>query len=269
MFAAVVEAVRAGADAAVPVLPLVDTVKRVRDGSIVGTEPRDELALAQTPQACRAQLLRDALAKADEAGLDFTDDAGLLEWAGASIGRLRENRGTSRSRRRRISPGPIGSSETRVSDVRPGLGFDVHPRDASRALWLGGVRFDGEAGLAGHSDGDAVCHAVADALLGAAALGDVGEHFPDTDPAFEGIGGLELLGRVVALVADAGHAPGSCDVTVLCERPAIAPRRDEMRAALARVLDLPRARVSVRPPARRASRFSGDGIGCLALATLR
>jgi 2-C-methyl-D-erythritol 4-phosphate cytidylyltransferase len=85
VFAAVVEAVRAGADAAVPVLPLVDTVKRIRDGSIVGTEPRDELALAQTPQACRAQLLRDALAKADEAGLDFTDDAGLLEWAGASI----------------------------------------------------------------------------------------------------------------------------------------------------------------------------------------
>ena len=85
LFAAVVEAVRAGADAAVPVLPLVDTVKRVRDGSIVGTEPRDELALAQTPQACRAQLLRDGLAKADEAGLDFTDDAGLLEWAGASI----------------------------------------------------------------------------------------------------------------------------------------------------------------------------------------
>jgi 2-C-methyl-D-erythritol 4-phosphate cytidylyltransferase len=85
LFATVVEAVRAGADAAVPVLPLVDTVKRVREGSVVGTEPRDELALAQTPQACRAQLLRDGLAKADEAGLDFTDDAGLLEWAGASI----------------------------------------------------------------------------------------------------------------------------------------------------------------------------------------
>lgn len=85
LFAAVIEAVRSGADAAVPVLPLVDTVKRVRDGSIVGTEPRDQLALAQTPQACSAQLLRNGLAKADEAGLDFTDDAGLLEWAGASI----------------------------------------------------------------------------------------------------------------------------------------------------------------------------------------
>jgi 2-C-methyl-D-erythritol 4-phosphate cytidylyltransferase/2-C-methyl-D-erythritol 2,4-cyclodiphosphate synthase len=85
LFDAVVEAVMAGADAAVPVLPLVDTVKRVRDGSIVGTEPRDELALAQTPQACRTGLLRDGLAKADEAGLDFTDDAGLLGWVGASI----------------------------------------------------------------------------------------------------------------------------------------------------------------------------------------
>ena len=106
-------------------------------------------------------------------------------------------------------------------------------------------------------------------LLGAAALGDVGEHFPDTDPAFEGIGGLELLGRVVALIAEAGHAPGSCDVTVLCERPAIAPRRDEMRAALARVLDLPLERVSVKATRPEGLGLSGDGIGCLALATLR
>ena len=119
-----------------------------------------------------------------------------------------------------------------MSELRAGLGFDVHARDASRELWLGGVRFADEAGLAGHSDGDAVCHAVADALLGAAALGDVGDHFPDTDPAVEGIGGLELLKRVVSMIVDAGHTPGSCDVTVLCERPAIAPRREEMRAAL-------------------------------------
>jgi 2-C-methyl-D-erythritol 2,4-cyclodiphosphate synthase len=156
-----------------------------------------------------------------------------------------------------------------VSDVRAGLGFDVHRREPSRALWLGGIRFDGEAGLAGHSDGDAVCHAVADALLGAAALGDVGEHFPDTDPTFEGIGGLELLGRVVVLVADAGHVPGSCDVTLLCERPAIAPRRGEMRAALAQVLDLPLERVSVKATRPEGLGLSGDGIGCLALATLR
>jgi 2-C-methyl-D-erythritol 2,4-cyclodiphosphate synthase len=156
-----------------------------------------------------------------------------------------------------------------VSELRAGLGFDVHARDASRELWLGGIRFVDEPGLAGHSDGDAVCHAVADALLGAAALGDVGEHFPDTDPAVEGIGGLELLGRVVAMIVDAGLAPGSCDVTVLCERPAIAPRRDEMRGTLAQALNLSPERVSVKATRPEGLGLSGDGVGCLALATLR
>jgi 2-C-methyl-D-erythritol 2,4-cyclodiphosphate synthase len=156
-----------------------------------------------------------------------------------------------------------------VNELRAGLGFDVHARDTSRELWLGGVRFEGEAGLIGHSDGDAVCHAVADALLGAAALGDVGEHFPDTDPALEGIGGLALLGRAVALLAGTGLAPASCDVTVLCERPAIAPRREEMRAALARTLGVPQERVSVKATRPEGLGLSGDGVGCLALATLQ
>lgn len=156
-----------------------------------------------------------------------------------------------------------------MSELRAGLGFDVHARDASRELWLGGIRFVGEPGLAGHSDGDAVCHAVADALLGAAALGDVGEHFPDTDPAVGGIGGLELLRRVVTMIVDAGLAPGSCDVTVLCERPAIAPRRGEMREALAQALNLPLERMSVKATRPEGLGLSGDGVGCLALATLR
>lgn len=156
-----------------------------------------------------------------------------------------------------------------MGDVRVGLGFDVHPADASRELWLGGVRFDGEPGLAGHSDGDAVCHAVADAILGAAALGDVGVHFPDTDPSVAGIGGLELLVRAVALAAEADLVPASCDVTVLCERPAIAPRRDEMRAAIAGTLGLPPDRVSVKATRPEGLGLSGDGVGCIALATLR
>ncbi len=156
-----------------------------------------------------------------------------------------------------------------MTELRVGLGFDVHARDASRELWLGGVLFEGEAGLAGHSDGDAVCHALADALLGAAALGDVGQHFADTNPAVEGIGGLELLARAVTLVTDAELFPASCDVTVLCERPAIAPRRDDMRSALARVLDVPLERVSVKATRPEGLGLSGDGVGCLALATLR
>ena len=157
-----------------------------------------------------------------------------------------------------------------MNDVRVGLGFDVHPFDAARELWLGGVRFAGEPGLAGHSDGDAVCHAIADALLGAAALGDIGQHFPDTDPAVEGITGVRLLQAVLALVReDTGLAPISCDVTVLCERPAIEPRREEMRATLAGVLEISAERVSVKATRPEGLGLSGDGVGCFALATLR
>jgi 2-C-methyl-D-erythritol 2,4-cyclodiphosphate synthase len=156
-----------------------------------------------------------------------------------------------------------------VGEAVTGIGFDVHAWDASRPLWLGGVRFEGGSGLAGHSDGDAVCHAIADAVLGAAALGDVGQHFPDTDPAVKGIGGLELLTRAVGLAADANLFPWSCDVTVICDRPAIAPRRDDMRTALARALDVPLERMSVKATRPEGLGLSGDGVGCLALATLR
>lgn len=156
-----------------------------------------------------------------------------------------------------------------MAELRTGLGFDVHPRDAGRPLLLGGVRFEAEDGLAGHSDGDAVCHALADALLGAAALGDVGQHFPDTDPAIAGIGGLELLARTVATVAAAGWRPDGADVTVLAERPAIAPARDEMRARLAAVLGVPVERLSVKATRPEGLGLTGEGIGCLALAVLR
>jgi 2-C-methyl-D-erythritol 2,4-cyclodiphosphate synthase len=151
---------------------------------------------------------------------------------------------------------------------RVGLGFDVHARDPSRELWLGGVRFDGEAGLAGHSDGDAVCHALADALLGGAGLGDIGTHFPDTDPAVAGIGGLPLLERTVAMLAEAGLAPASCDLTVICERPSIAPRREEMRAALAGAMGVGVGSVSVKATRPEGLGLAGDGAGCLALAVV-
>ena len=155
-----------------------------------------------------------------------------------------------------------------MSQARVGLGFDVHPRQAGRPLLLGGVTFEDEGGLAGHSDGDAVCHAVADALLGAAALGDVGEHFPETDPAMQGIGGLELLATTVATLAGSGLRPGGCDVTVICERPAIAPRREEMRDRLAGVLGIDLDRVSVKATRPEGLGLSGEGVGCLAIVTL-
>ena len=156
-----------------------------------------------------------------------------------------------------------------MDDVRVGLGFDVHARDEGRELWLGGVRFDGETGLAGHSDGDAVCHAVADAVLGAGALGDVGQHFPDTEPSTEGISGADLLARTLAIARGAGLALVSTDVTVICHRPSIAARREEMRRTLAEALRLPIERVSVKATRPEGLGLSGDGIGCIAIAVLR
>lgn len=155
-----------------------------------------------------------------------------------------------------------------MAEQRSGLGFDVHPFVLGRPLFLAGVRFEGEPGLAGHSDGDAVCHAVADALLGAAARGDVGEHFPDTDPRVEGMQGLDLLARSVELVGVDRLVPVSADVTVIATRPAIAPRRDEMRRNLAAALGVPVARVSVKATRPEGLGLTGDGVGCIALAVL-
>jgi len=155
-----------------------------------------------------------------------------------------------------------------VAEQRFGLGFDVHPWAVGRPLFLGGVRFPGEPGLLGHSDGDVVCHAVADALLGAAALGDVGEHFPDTDPKVAGIEGMDLLARVVAKIRVRGLAPFSADVTVVADRPAVAPVREEMRRNLATTLGVPVDRVSVKATVPEGLGLSGEGVGCIALAVL-
>ena len=152
---------------------------------------------------------------------------------------------------------------------RVGIGFDAHQwADTDRGLWLGGVRFDGERGLAGHSDGDAVCHAIADAFLGAAALGDVGQHFPEGDPNVAGIEGVTLLARTLEIVRHAGYGPRSCDATVICDRPAIAPRRDEMRSSLAQVLGIPVGSVSVKGTRPEGIGLAGDGVGCMAIAVI-
>ena len=153
--------------------------------------------------------------------------------------------------------------------VRVGQGFDVHPFSESedRPLLLGGVRVPGARSLAGHSDGDAVAHALADALLGAAGLGDLGRHFPDTDPAWAGADSLALLGRVVASVAGAGWRPVNADCTVVAEAPRLAPHTAEMATRLREVLGAP---VSVK--ATRAEGLGAlgrvEGIACLAVVLL-
>ena len=152
--------------------------------------------------------------------------------------------------------------------ARTGIGFDVHRFDEARPLRLGGIGIDAPAGLDGHSDGDVVCHAIADALLGAAALGDVGERFPDSDPSFAGIGGVDLLGRAVTIVTDDGWSPRNVDVTVIAATPAIAPHRDAIREALAGALGVPTSAVSVKATRPEGLGLVGDGIGCLAVAVL-
>jgi 2-C-methyl-D-erythritol 2,4-cyclodiphosphate synthase len=154
--------------------------------------------------------------------------------------------------------------------MRVGQGFDVHPfapGDGERPLLLGGVRFEGERGLAGHSDGDAVAHAVTDALLGAAGLGDIGQHFPDTDPAWAGADSIDLLARAVADVRRAGWVPQNVDCTVVLEAPRLAPHRLAMEARLADTVGAP---VTVK--AKRAEGLGalgrGEGVACFAVALL-
>ncbi|MGZ8627069.1 MAG: 2-C-methyl-D-erythritol 2,4-cyclodiphosphate synthase [Actinomycetota bacterium] len=156
-----------------------------------------------------------------------------------------------------------------MAEQRVGLGFDVHPRaDGSRPLFLGGAGFEDVNGLAGHSDGDVVCHALADALLGASGLGDVGEHFPEDDPRIAGIPGLELLARTVAKVRVHGLTPVSADVTIIAERPGIAPRREEIQRHLAATLSVVLERVSVKATRPEGLGLSGDGAACIALAVV-
>jgi 2-C-methyl-D-erythritol 2,4-cyclodiphosphate synthase len=155
-----------------------------------------------------------------------------------------------------------------MTEFRSGLGFDVHRAAVGRSLFLGGVRFPGEPGLVGHSDGDVVCHALADALLGAAALGDLGEHFPEGDPSVAGMAGMDLLARTVAVVRDRDLSPSSADITVIAERPAIAPARGEMQRNVAATLGIGVDRVSVKATRPEGLGLTGDGVGCIALAVL-
>lgn len=154
--------------------------------------------------------------------------------------------------------------------MRVGFGFDVHRFDASRPLVLGGVRIEGEPGLAGHSDADVVCHAVADAVLGAANLGDIGSHFPDTDAKWKGASSLDILAEVAKLVAGERFTVTSVDATVLLETPKLAPHRDEMRSRIGEALGVAVGRVSVKATTTEGlgTVGRGEGAACMAVALL-
>ena len=238
--------------AAIVAQPVRDTVKRVRrqDGTVavVETIPRDSIFLAQTPQAFRVPVLEAAIALG-ESGVDATDEAGLAERAGHTVhiveGTARNVKITTADdlaeARRRFAGETI-----RIMAERVGTGYDLHRLVEGRPLLLGGVLIPAPLGAMGHSDADVLCHAATDAILGAASLGDIGRHFPDSDQQWKGASGLDLLGRAVKMVHTAGFRVVNLDVVVVLERPKIAPYLDQIRARLAPVLEVTVDQVSAK-----------------------
>jgi len=254
-----------------PVLAVPDTVLEVGEGRVRGRLDRTRLGRAQTPQLFPLALLRAAHAAALARGeTDATDDAGLLLALGKEViavpgdpANLKITTAADLEAAERLLAAPA---------LRVGQGFDSHRFDPTRPLVLGGVRVPSEVGgLAGHSDADLLTHAIMDALLGAAALGDIGRHFPDTDPAYAGADSLALLARVRELLAAQGLAPWQVDATVIAEAPRLAPHIEAMRERLAGALGLPAARVSVKASTneRMGAIGRGEGMAALAIALVR
>jgi 2-C-methyl-D-erythritol 4-phosphate cytidylyltransferase/2-C-methyl-D-erythritol 2,4-cyclodiphosphate synthase len=229
--------------AAVAAVRATDTVKRGdAQGQVIETLPREHVYLAQTPQAFRVDVLRDALAQAGDA----TDEAALAERAGHRV-RLVEG---DPANVKITTPDDLTAVERALagsaSSLRIGQGYDLHRLEPGRPLILGGVTVPFELGLVGHSDADIVCHAVTDAILGAAGLGDIGRHFPDTDPRWKGADSVALLAAACAYVGASGFAVVNVDVTVVAERPKLSSHVEAMRANLARAIGCPVAQVSVK-----------------------
>jgi 2-C-methyl-D-erythritol 4-phosphate cytidylyltransferase / 2-C-methyl-D-erythritol 2,4-cyclodiphosphate synthase len=272
LFARVLEAAREHG-AAIPVVPVNETVKRVTSGRVVQTLDRTDLALVQTPQAFRRRQLLDAFASLGAKAASCTDEAALLEALHLPVavvqGEPMNVKITTTQDLARVSEVLTAQRGGAMERMRVGFGYDVHPFAKGRRLVLAGVDFEGD-GLAGHSDADIVAHAVADAILGAAGMGDIGRHFPDTDEAFRGADSLVLLGRVVALVKDAGFRVGNVDLTVAARRPKIAPSASAMTVRLAQVLGIEGSRINIKATTGERLGFVGrqEGIAVSAVALL-
>jgi 2-C-methyl-D-erythritol 4-phosphate cytidylyltransferase/2-C-methyl-D-erythritol 2,4-cyclodiphosphate synthase len=221
--------------------------KRERDVWVDQTLPRETIFLAQTPQAFRRGVLASALSAAAGNPLDATDEATLVERAGHPV-RLVEGE-ASNIKVTTPEDLPIAEAIARSAPARTGragIGYDLHRLVDGRPLVLGGVTIPSARGALGHSDADVVCHAVTDAILGAACLGDIGLHFPDSDPRWKDASSLDLLRRAAALATEQGLEVGNVDVTVILEAPKLRDHVDAMRAAVAGALGVDAARVSIK-----------------------
>lgn len=257
VIARLIEALAAG-PGAVPVLAVIDSL--YRDGS--GTVSREFLHRIQTPQAFRF----DAILAAHRAWPGATtagDDAEVARAAGLDVALVEGDE----SLRKVTYPADLAAPRR---GSRTGFGFDVHRLVTGEELWLCGVKIDHPKGLAGHSDADVALHAVTDAVLGAAAAGDIGDHFPPSDPHWRGVSSDRFLAHAVALASEAGYGVGHVDLTIVCEAPRIAPHKAAMRARLAQILGLDGSAVSVKATTTERLGFTGrgEGIAAQAVATL-
>lgn len=255
--------------AAIPGLEVTDTIKSVdADGRVAGTVDRALLRSVQTPQAFAFAPLIDAHRRAAQAGReDFTDDAALSEWAGVKVAVFPGELGNVKL----TTEEDFGRAEARrlasLADLRTGQGFDVHAFVDGDHVWLGGLRIPHDRGVTGHSDADVALHALVDAILGALADGDIGFHFPPSDPRWRGASSDQFLKFAADRVQNRGGKIAHLDVTIVCEAPRIGPHRDAMRKRIAEIAGVAVERVAVKATTSEKLGFTGRGEGIAAMAT--
>ncbi len=267
-------AIAAGASgAAIPGLALTDTIKEVdAGGRVVATRDRNLLRTVQTPQAFRFGDLLAAHRRAAEAGRDdFTDDAALAEWAGMTVTVFEGETGNMKLTTEEDFARMAAADWAALADVRTGIGYDVHSFVEGDHVWLGGVRIPYSQSLSGHSDADVPIHALVDAILGALADGDIGAHFPPSDPQWRGAPSEKFLAFAVDRVRQRGGRIAHLDITIVCEAPRIGPHRDAMRARIAQIAGVGIDRVAVKATTNEKLGFVGrqEGIAAMATATVR
>ncbi|MCK4838983.1 MAG: 2-C-methyl-D-erythritol 4-phosphate cytidylyltransferase [Desulfobulbaceae bacterium] len=264
----------AATGAAMLAIPVKDTLKSVTDDVVGATVDRQGLWQAQTPQVARLALLKEAFAAAAQDGFEGTDEASLLEHIGAEVSVVMGsaiNLKVTRVDDLALAAALLGRNregDGSVTTLRVGHGYDAHRLVAGRPLVLGGVTIPCEQGLLGHSDADVLLHALADAMLGAAGMGDIGRHFPDTDPAYKGISSLVLLGQVVDKIARQGFGLANADVTVIAQQPKLAPYFSEMLANISQTLGVAPACLNLKATTTEHMGFTGRGEGIAAHAVV-
>jgi len=256
--------------AAIPGCRPPDTLWRVAgDGHVDSLVDRDHTVAVQTPQCFRRNLLRESLARAEDAGLSGTDEASLVRAAGHPV---RVVEGSPRNLKV-TRPADLEVARTLLGGAtgmpRLGFGFDAHRFGTTGTLRLGGIAFPGVPALEGHSDGDAVLHALTDAILGAVAGPDIGALFPSSDPALRGAASERFVQRALEIAIRAGYGPGQVDLTIIAERPRLAPRIEEMRGRVGGMLGIAPDAVGLKATTTDGMGFTGRGEGLAAKALVR